>query len=36
LDQCDRTRLCRLFVVACFFSDMGGKYAIHNTQYFFP
>jgi hypothetical protein len=25
---------CRLFVVACFFSDMGGKCAIHNTQYF--
>jgi len=34
LDQCDRTRLCRLFVVACFLSDMGGKCAIHNTQYF--
>jgi hypothetical protein len=34
LDQCDRTRLCRLFVVACFFSDMCGKCAINNTQYF--
>jgi len=22
------------FVVACFFSDKGGKCAIHNTQYF--
>jgi len=34
LDQCYRSRLCRLFVVACFFSNMGGKCAIHNTQYF--
>jgi hypothetical protein len=34
LDQCYRSRLCRLFVVACFFSDMGGKCAIDNTQYF--
>jgi hypothetical protein len=34
LDQCDGIGFCRLFVVACFFSDMGGKCAIVNTQYF--